>query len=99
MKRGITVVKGNICQDGAVIKVSAHSPFAQNTGTSGGFETIVIITTALTTPDLDIDENCVMVLKNVGPKKGYPVECPKWVIWRALKILDKVTGYGPHLDV
>jgi hypothetical protein len=27
------------------------------------------------------------------------VECPKWVIWRALKILDKVTGYGPHLDV
>jgi L-arabonate dehydrase len=69
---GITVLKGNICEHGAVIKPSAASPaLMQHTGKAVVFENIDDYKTRVDDPDLDIDENSVMVLKNVGPK-GYP---------------------------
>lgn len=69
---GIAVVKGNICVDGAVIKPSAASPhLMKHTGRAVVFETIEDYHARIDDPDLDIDETCVMVLKNVGPK-GYP---------------------------
>ncbi len=69
---GITVVKGNLCSNGAVIKVSAASPeLLKHKGRAVVFETIEDYHARVDDPDLDIDETCVMVLKNVGPK-GYP---------------------------
>ncbi|WP_341225658.1 IlvD/Edd family dehydratase [uncultured Arcticibacterium sp.] len=69
---GITVVKGNLCTEGAVIKVSAATPsLLKHKGRAVVFETIEDYHERIDNPDLDIDENCVMVLKNVGPK-GYP---------------------------
>ena len=69
---GITVVKGNICKDGAVIKVSAASPhLLKHRGRAVVFETIEDYHKRIDDPELDIDETCVMVLKNCGPK-GYP---------------------------
>jgi L-arabonate dehydrase len=69
---GIAVVKGNLCPDGAVIKPSAASAhLLQHTGRAVVFETIEDYHARIDDPDLDIDETCVMVLKNVGPK-GYP---------------------------
>ncbi len=69
---GIAVVKGNICENGAVIKPSAASPhLMKHTGRAVVFETIEDYHARIDDPDLDIDETCVMVLKNVGPK-GYP---------------------------
>ncbi|MCR9066550.1 MAG: dihydroxy-acid dehydratase [Cytophagales bacterium] len=69
---GITVVKGNLCSKGAVIKVSAASPeLLKHKGRAVVFETIEDYHARVDDPDLDIDETCVMVLKNVGPK-GYP---------------------------
>jgi dihydroxy-acid dehydratase len=43
----------------------------QHRGRAVVFETIEDYHARVDDPDLDIDENCVMVLKNVGPK-GYP---------------------------
>jgi L-arabonate dehydrase len=69
---GISVVKGNLCEDGAVIKVSAASPhLLKHRGKAVVFETIEDYHATIDSPELEIDENSVMVLKNVGPK-GYP---------------------------
>ena len=69
---GITVLKGNICEHGAVIKPSATTPaLLQHTGKAIVFENIDDYKSRLDDPDLDVDENSIMVLKNVGPK-GYP---------------------------
>ncbi len=69
---GIAVVKGNLCTDGAVIKVSASTPeLLVHTGRAVVFETIEDYHARIDDPELDIDESCIMVLKNVGPK-GYP---------------------------
>jgi len=69
---GITVVKGNLCPNGAVIKVSAASEhLLKHRGKAVVFETIEEYHEKIDLEDLDIDENSVMVLKNAGPK-GYP---------------------------
>ena len=69
---GITVLKGNICEHGAVMKPSAATPaLLQHTGKAVVFENIDDYKSRVDDPDLDVDENSVMVLKNVGPK-GYP---------------------------
>jgi dihydroxy-acid dehydratase len=69
---GIIVLKGNVCEDGAVMKPSAASPaLLQHTGKAVVFENIEDYHQRIDDPDLDVDENSVLVLKNVGPK-GYP---------------------------
>ncbi|MEX0721528.1 MAG: IlvD/Edd family dehydratase [Balneolaceae bacterium] len=69
---GITVVKGNLCPDGAVIKKSAASEhLLQHRGKAVVFESIEDYHERIDDPELEIDEDCVMVLKYVGPK-GYP---------------------------
>ncbi|QHT65719.1 dihydroxy-acid dehydratase [Rhodocytophaga rosea] len=69
---GIAVIKGNLSEDGAVIKPSAATPaLMKHRGRAVVFETIEDYHARVDDPDLDIDETCVMVLKNVGPK-GYP---------------------------
>ena len=69
---GIIVLKGNVCEDGAVMKPSAASPaLLQHTGKAVVFENIEDYHHRIDDPDLDVDENSVLVLKNVGPK-GYP---------------------------
>jgi len=86
---GITVLKGNVCEHGAVMKPSAATPaLLQHTGKAVVFENIDDYKSRVDDPDLDVDENSIMVLKNVGPK-GYPgmpevgnMEIPK-------KLLDK----------
>jgi len=69
---GIAVVKGNLCENGAVIKPSAASShLMQHRGKAVVFETIEDYHARIDDPNLEIDETSVMVLKNVGPK-GYP---------------------------
>ena len=69
---GIAVVRGNLAPNGAVIKPSAATPALMvHRGKAVVFETIEDYHARIEDPDLDIDENSVMVLKNVGPK-GYP---------------------------
>ena len=69
---GIVVLKGNLAPDGAVLKPSAASPaLLQHTGRAVVFESIEDLRARINDDALDIDETCVMVLKNCGPK-GYP---------------------------
>jgi dihydroxy-acid dehydratase len=69
---GIAVLRGNLCPDGAIIKPSAATPkLMKHKGRAVVFENIGEFHSRIDDPKLDIDENCVMVLKNCGPK-GYP---------------------------
>src|SRR5215472_14873902 len=69
---GIAVLKGNLAPNGAVIKPSAASPhLLQHRGRAVVFENVEELHSRVHDENLDIDENCVMVLKNCGPR-GYP---------------------------
>jgi len=69
---GIAVLRGNLCPGGAIIKPSAATPkLMRHKGRAVVFENIEDFHRRIDDPDLDIDEKCVMVLKNCGPK-GYP---------------------------
>jgi len=69
---GIAVLKGNLAPLGAVIKPSAATPaLMQHTGRAVVFENIEHYHERIDDPDLDIDADSIMVLKNCGPK-GYP---------------------------
>jgi len=69
---GISVLRGNLAPDGAIIKPSAATPaLMQHRGRAVVFENIEDFHRRIDDPKLDIDERRVMVLKNCGPK-GYP---------------------------
>jgi L-arabonate dehydrase len=69
---GIAVLRGNLCPDGAIIKPSAATPkLMKHKGRAVVFESIEDFHKRIDDPKLDIDEHCIMVLKNCGPK-GYP---------------------------
>lgn len=69
---GIAVLKGNLAPKGAVLKPSAATPsLMKHRGRAVVFEDIDDYKARIGDDALDIDENCVMVLKNCGPK-GYP---------------------------
>ncbi len=69
---GIAVLKGNLAPDGAVLKPSAASPhLMKHRGRAVVFEDIEHYKQRVVEPDLDVDADCVLVLKNCGPR-GYP---------------------------
>ena len=74
---GLAILTGNLCPDGAVIKVSAASPrLLTHRGRAVVFEDHADLHTRIDDPALPIDENSVLVLKHVGPK-GAP-GMPEW---------------------
>ena len=69
---GIWVLSGNLCPQGAIIKPNAATPaLLHHTGRAVVFESIEDFHARIDDPDLDVDENSVLVLKGCGPK-GYP---------------------------
>jgi dihydroxy-acid dehydratase len=71
-KAGIAVLRGNLSPRGAVIKPSAATPALMvHTGRAVVFENIEEFHRLIDDESLDVDETCVLVLKNCGPK-GYP---------------------------
>ena len=69
---GITVLRGNLAPQGAILKPSAATPaLMQHRGRAVVFEDIDDYKARIDDPDLDVDESCVLVMKNCGPK-GYP---------------------------
>ena len=69
---GVAILHGNLCENGCVIKPSAASPrLLQHRGKAVLFEDIEDYHSRVDDPALEVDENSVLVLKNVGPK-GYP---------------------------
>ena len=105
---GIAVVKGNLSPNGAVVKPSAASKaLYKHRGKAVVFENIEDYHARIDLPDLDIDENSVMVLKNVG-LKGYPgmaevgnMGIPKKLLEKGVKDMVRIsdgrmsgTGFG-----
>jgi dihydroxy-acid dehydratase len=69
---GIAVLRGNLCPDGAVIKPAAATPeLLRHRGPAVVFESIEDLRARLDDPDLEVDEDSVLVLRGCGPK-GYP---------------------------
>lgn len=69
---GVAVLRGNLAPDGAVLKPSAASPhLMRHRGPAVVFSTIEHYKQRIMDPDLDVDENSILVLQNCGPK-GYP---------------------------
>ena len=69
---GIVVLRGNLAPNGAILKPSAATPaLMQHKGRAVVFENVEHYKERRDDPALDVDENCVLVLKNCGPK-GYP---------------------------
>jgi len=69
---GIAVLRGNLATNGAVIKPSAASPnLLKHRGRAVVFDSIEEFKARIGDESLDIDEHCIMVLKNCGPR-GYP---------------------------
>ena len=71
-KAGIAVLRGNLAPRGAVIKPSAATPgLLVHTGRAVVFEDSHDFHARIDDDSLDVDETCILVLKNCGPK-GYP---------------------------
>ena len=69
---GIVVLKGNLAPTGAILKPSAATEeLMQQRGRAVVFEDIDHFKEKVNDPDLDVEPNDVLVLKNCGPK-GYP---------------------------
>jgi L-arabonate dehydrase len=86
---GLAILKGNLCEEGAVIKPSAASPeLLTHKGRAVVFETIEDYKERVNDPDLDVNEDDILVLKNVGPK-GYPGMPEVGNMGLPVKILEK----------
>jgi len=71
-RAGLAVLRGSLAPQGAVIKPSAASPhLLRHRGRAVVFETIEDLKARIDDPALDVDEDCVLVLKGAGPR-GYP---------------------------
>jgi L-arabonate dehydrase len=69
---GITVVRGNLAPQGAVLKPSAATPkLMKHKGRAVVFEDIDDLHRRIDDPKLDVKADDILVLKNCGPK-GYP---------------------------
>lgn len=105
---GIVVLKGNLCEDGAIIKPSAASAhLMQHRGKAVVFANIEDYHARIDDPNLEIDEHSVLVLQSVGPV-GYPgmpevgnVDLPEKLIRKGVKDLVRIsdgrmsgTAYG-----
>jgi L-arabonate dehydrase len=95
---GIAVLKGNLCEQGAVIKPSAATPeLMKHRGPAVVFESIEDYHARIDDPDLNIDEGSVIVLKNVGPV-GYPgmpevgnVDLPEKLLRKGIKDMIRIS--------
>lgn len=95
---GIAVLKGNLCENGAVIKPSAASKeLMKHRGKAVVFESMEDYHARIDDPELDIDKNSVIVLKGVGPK-GYPgmpevgnVDLPKKVLLKGVTDMVRIS--------
>jgi L-arabonate dehydrase len=105
---GIVVLKGNLCENGAVMKPSAASTELMiHTGRAIVFEDIEDYKNKINDPALEVDETNVLVLKNVGPK-GYPgmpevgnMAIPKKLLDKGIRDMVRIsdgrmsgTGFG-----
>ncbi|MEJ0029856.1 MAG: IlvD/Edd family dehydratase [Bacteroidota bacterium] len=104
----VAILHGNLCENGCVIKPSAASPhLMQHTGKAIVFDNIEDFHARIDDENLPVDENSVLVLKNVGPI-GYPgmpevgnMQIPKKLLTKGVTDMVRIsdgrmsgTGFG-----
>jgi dihydroxy-acid dehydratase len=102
------VLRGNLAPDGAVLKQSAAAPhLLKHRGPALVFDSPEAYYAVVADPDLDADENTVLVIRYCGPK-GYPgmpevanVPLPKKLLNRGVRDMVRIcdgrmsgTAYG-----
>lgn len=86
---GMCILRGNLAPKGAVLKPSAASPeLMKHRGRAVVFENFDDYKARIADPNLDVDETCVLVMKNAGPK-GYPGMAEVGNMGLPPKILEK----------
>jgi dihydroxy-acid dehydratase len=86
----LAVLRGNLAPDGAVIKPPAADPrLHKHAGPAVVFDDYNDMAARIDAPDLQVDENCVLVLKNAGPHGG-----PGMPEWGQLPIPKKLLENG-----
>ena len=86
----LVVLRGNLCPDGAVMKISAaERRLLDHEGRAVVFEDIHDLAARIDDPELDVDADSVMVLRNAGP-----VGAPGMPEWGQLPIPDKLLRQG-----
>jgi dihydroxy-acid dehydratase len=83
-------LRGNLAPDGAIIKPpAAESHLHKHSGKAVVFEDYNDMAARIDDPDLDVDENSVLVLKHAGP-----IGAPGMPEWGQLPIPKKVLAKG-----
>ena len=87
---GLIVLRGNLAPDGAVIKSTAADPkLLKHAGRAMVFDDYNDMAKRLDDPDLDVDANSVLILRNAGPLGG-----PGMPEWGMLPIPKKLLKQG-----
>jgi dihydroxy-acid dehydratase len=86
----LAVLRGNLAPDGAVIKpAAAEARLHRHTGPAVVFDNYDDMAARIDDPDLDIDENSVIVLRSAGPQGA-----PGMPEWGQLPIPKKILEKG-----
>ena len=86
----LAVLRGNLAPDGAVIKpAAAEARLHKHTGRAVVFESYAELQAGIDDPDLEVDADSVLVLKNAGPLGG-----PGMPEWGQLPIPKKLLQQG-----
>ena len=87
---GTAILRGNLAPDGCVIKQTAADPkFHQHNGKAVVFKDYADLNLRIDDPNLDVDENSVLVLQNAGP-----IGAPGMPEWGMLPIPKKLLEKG-----
>ena len=87
---GLLVLRGNLAPDGAVLKANAADPkLLQHAGRAMVFDDYNDMAARIDSPDLDVDADSVLVLRNAGPLGG-----PGMPEWGMLPIPKKLLQAG-----
>ncbi|ATG56289.1 dihydroxy-acid dehydratase [Brachybacterium ginsengisoli] len=71
-KAGIAVLRGSLAPEGAIVKPAAATPaLLQHRGPALVFDSIEDFRSRIDDPELEVDEDTVLILRGCGPK-GYP---------------------------
>jgi dihydroxy-acid dehydratase len=87
---GLIVLRGNLAPDGAVIKSTAADPkLLKHAGRAMVFNDYNDMAARIDSPDLDVDADSVLILRNAGPLGG-----PGMPEWGMLPIPKKLLKQG-----
>jgi L-arabonate dehydrase len=87
---GTVILKGNLAPHGAVVKQSAASPhLLKHKGRAVVFENYRDLLARVDDPNLEVDENSILVMKGEGPKGG-----PGMAEWGDMAIPAKLLQAG-----